>query len=458
MLERRMGRIERIHFVGIGGAGMSGIAEVLHGEGFVVTGSDIASSSATARFAELGIDVDIGHRAQNVHGADVLVRSSAIGDDNVEVQAAHDDGIPVIGRAVMLGELMRDRHGVAVAGTHGKTTTTSFITSIFLAAGLDPTWVIGGLLRSEGANAGLGSGTYLIAEADESDASFLHLLPKTAVITNVDRDHLDTYGQSFDQLENAFVEFAHRLPFYGLVVACVDDPSVARLVPRIARPIVTYGLSEGAHYRAVDVSTRALPWTFRVQRPGHCELVVEVPIPGWHNVLNALAAIVVATEEGLDDESIERGLRQFDGVGRRFECTEARVGDKHVTVVDDYGHHPTEIRAVVATARVVWPTRRLVMVFQPHRYSRTRDLFDEFVDVLADVDVLVLLDTYSAGEETLAGFTAAALAERVQATLVGAPEDAFEALLGFVADDDVVLVQGAGNVNRVSQLSSAFHE
>ncbi len=457
MRERQMGRVERIHFVGIGGAGMSGIAEVLHGEGFVVTGSDIAASGATERFTEMGVEVAIGHRAKNVHGADVLVRSSAIGDDNVEVVAAQDEGIPVIARAVMLGELMRDRYGIAVAGTHGKTTTTSFITSIFLGADLDPTWVIGGLLRREGANAGLGSGTYLIAEADESDASFLHLLPKTAVITNVDRDHLDTYGQRFDQLEDAFVEFAHRLPFYGRVVACIDDPSVARLVPRIARPIVTYGLSEDAHYRAVDVSTRALPWSFRVRRPRHRELVVELPIPGRHNVCNALAAIVVATEEGLDDESIERGFRQFDGVGRRFDCTEARVRDKQVTVVDDYGHHPTEIRAVVATAREVWPTRRLVMVFQPHRYSRTRDLFDEFIDVLGDVDALVLLDTYSAGEETLEGFTAAALAQRIQATRVATPEDAFDALTGFVGDDDVVLVQGAGNVNRVSQLLSAAH-
>lgn len=451
-----MGRIERIHFVGIGGAGMSGIAEVLHGEGFVVTGSDIASSSATARFAELGVAVDIGHRAENIRGADVLVRSSAIGEDNVEIQAAQEAGIPVIARAVMLGELMRHRHGIAVAGTHGKTTTTSLITSIFLAAGLDPTWVIGGLLRREGANAGLGSGAYLIAEADESDASFLHLLPKTAVITNVDRDHLDTYGQSFEQLEDAFVEFAHRLPFYGLVVACADDPSVARLMPRIARPVVTYGLSPNAHYRACDVSTDGLPWTFRVQRPRHGDLDVELPIPGLHNVLNAVAAIVVATEEGLDDQAIERGFRQFDGVGRRFECAEVQLADKHLTVVDDYGHHPTEIRAVVATARQVWPARRLVMVFQPHRYSRTRDLFDDFVAVLDEVDALVLLDTYSAGEAALEGFTAGSLGGRVQATLVETADDAYARLLDFAQDGDVVLVQGAGNVNRVSQLLTAL--
>ena len=447
-----MGRIRRVHFVGVGGAGMSGIAEVLHGEGFVVSGSDVTRSATTDRLDGMGVRVDIGHREGNVDGVDVVVRSSAVADDNVEIATSRCLGIPVVPRAMMLGELMRHRDGIAVAGTHGKTTTTSLITSIFLAAGLDPTWVIGGLLRQKGANAALGTGRYLIAEADESDASFLHLLPKTAVVTNIDRDHLDTYNQDFGELEAAFLAFAHRLPFYGLLVACVDDPSVAKMTREVARPVVTYGLSAEAHYQAFDVVTSSLPWTFRVRRPRHAELELKLPIPGYHNVQNALAAVVVATEEEVADRSIVKGLGEFAGVGRRFECAEVALDQRTLTVVDDYGHHPTEIHAVLTTARQVWPDRRLVMVFQPHRFSRTRDLFSEFVDVLAEADVLVLLETYSAGEAFLDAASGDALAQRVQASIVDSPADAVETLRTFVQSGDVVLVQGAGNVNEVSRL------
>ena len=343
----------------------------------------------------------LGHCADNVTGADVVVVSSAVGDDNPEVVAAHAARIPVVARAEMLGELMRYRHGIAVAGTHGKTTTTSLITAIFKAADLDPTFVIGGLLNSTGSNAQLGASRYLIAEADESDASFLHLQPMVAVVTNIDRDHLRTYGGDFLKLSQTFVEFVHRLPFYGVAVLCIDDPHVRAILDAVSRPMLTYGIADDADFRATQVEVRGLAWKFRAERPaGHAPLDVVMNLPGAHNVLNALAAIAVATEEGVSDAAILAGLEAFSGVGRRFDVADGiRVAGKTVSVVDDYGHHPTEVAMVIETARKVWPERRLVMIYQPHRYTRTHDLYDEFTKVLSTVDKLVLLDVYSAGED-----------------------------------------------------------
>ena len=452
-----MPRVNRIHFVGIGGSGMCGIAEVLLHQGYSVTGSDIAGSSVVRRLAELGAQVSVGHEAHNVVGSDVVVVSSAVDTDNPEIVEARRQRIPVVARAEMLGELMRYRHGIAVAGTHGKTTTTGLITSIFQAAGLDPTFVVGGLLKSEGRNAKLGDGKYLIAEADESDASFLFLQPMVAVITNVDRDHLSAYDHDFEKLKQTFIQFIHRLPFYGHVFLCLDDKPACSLMPELARPVYTYGLSAEADFRARDIEYEETVWRFTVERPEErSELNVELPLPGFHNVRNAVAAVAVATEEAIADEAIRQGLKNFSGVDRRFETREITVREKHLTLVDDYGHHPTEVKNVLDTARLVWPSRRLLMVYQPHRYTRTRDLYDDFVRVLSEVDALILVEIYSAGEQAIAGADskslAAGLRQRggVNPIVVSDPNEAREMVKKLANEGDVVIVQGAGNVSLVS--------
>ena len=453
-----MGRVRRIHFVGIGGAGMCGIAEVLLNQGYQVSGSDLSASATTRRLQGMGATVFVGHDARHLGAVDVVVISSAVGADNPEVVQAHASRIPVIPRAEMLGELMRYRHGIAIAGTHGKTTTTSLITSIFECAGLDPTFVIGGRLNSAGTNARLGAGRYLIAEADESDASFLHLQPMSAVITNIDRDHMATYGQDFNRLCDTFIDFAHRLPFYGTAVVCVDDVQLRKSLPNISRPMLTYGLSQDAEFRAMDIRIDGLRWRFRAARPQLRDLEVELAIPGEHNVRNALAAIAIATDEGIDDAAIIAGLKTFAGVGRRFQTYAITSARGHeALLVDDYGHHPTEIDAVLSTARKVWPTRRVLMVFQPHRYSRTRDLFDEFVRVLSQVDALVVLEVYSAGEEPVSGADGKSLCQGLRArgavdpVFVASAAEASEVLKNLMHADDVVIVQGAGNVSLVSR-------
>ncbi len=414
-LSPRMGRVEQIHFVGIGGAGMCGIAEVLHNEGYRITGSDVAESRVVQRLQSLGIHVYIGHRVENIKDADVVVRSTAIDDNNPEIVAAFLQMIPVIPRAAMLAELMRFRHGIAIAGTHGKTTTTSLVSSLLAEGGCDPSFVIGGKLNSCGSNAQLGKSAYFVAEADESDASFLFLKPMMAVVTNIDADHMSTYGDDFDKLRSTFVEFLHHLPFYGPAVVCVDDKEVRRILPLIQRPTLTYGFSEGAHYRAINWNQNGLLSEFTVLRPFPCsELTIQFKWPGRHNVLNALAAIAVATELGVDDEFIVGGLLKFQGVGRRFQI----LGERHFSqgtslVVDDYGHHPREIRATIDAFRSVWPDKRLVHVFQPHRYSRTQSLFSDFVDVLGLADELLLLDIYAAGEPVIPGVSSELLVSQI---------------------------------------------
>ena len=453
-----MGRVQRIHFLGIGGAGMSGIAEVLINQGYAVSGSDLVRSGTTSRLESLGATVFEGHAREQVDGADVVVVSSAVGADNPELAAAHAERIPVVARAEMLGELLRYRHGIAIAGTHGKTTTTSLLVAIYQAAGGDPTFVIGGLLESAGTHARLGGSRTIIVEADESDASFLHLQPMVAVVTNIDEDHMATYGHDFARLKSTFVEFVHRLPFYGTAILCADDRVVRSLLPELSRPMFTYGFAGDADYRATEVEANGRAWRFRAHRPaGRRALDVELAIPGRHNVLNALAALAVAAEEGIDDGAVLEGLAGFSGVGRRFQVFEnIAVGAAAVTLVDDYGHHPTEVRAVLETVRRVWPGRRLVMVYQPHRYSRTRDLFDAFVDVLSAVDELVLVDVYSAGEAPIAGADGRALCWSIRRRAGVDPQFAADPgtaldLLGRVArDGDILLVQGAGNVNQVS--------
>ena len=452
-----MPRVNRIHFVGIGGSGMCGIAEVLLHQGYSVTGSDIAGSSVVRRLAELGAQVSVGHEAHNVVGSDVVVVSSAVDTDNPEIVEARRQRIPVVARAEMLGELMRYRHGIAVAGTHGKTTTTGLITSIFQAAGLDPTFVVGGLLKSEGRNAKLGDGKYLIAEADESDASFLFLQPMVAVITNVDRDHLSAYDHDFEKLKQTFIQFIHRLPFYGHVFLCLDDKPACSLMPELARPVYTYGLSAEADFRARDIEYEESVWRFTVERPEErSELNVELPLPGFHNVRNAVAAVAVATEEAIADEAIRQGLKNFSGVDRRFETREITVREKHLTLVDDYGHHPTEVKNVLDTARLVWPSRRLFMVYQPHRYTRTRDLYDDFVRVLSEVDALILVEIYSAGEQAIPGADSKSLAAGIRQRggvnpiVVSDPNEAREMVKKLANEGDVVIVQGAGNVSLVS--------
>ncbi len=453
-----MDRIRRIHFVGIGGVGMSGIAEVLINLGFQVSGSDLQMNPNARRLADLGAHVFSGHSAENVRTAEVIVVSSAVSSDNPEWEAARLQKIPVVSRAEMLAELMRFRYGIAVAGTHGKTTTTSLTASVLAEAGLDPTFVIGGRLNSAGTNAQLGRGDYLVAEADESDASFLHLQPMIAIVTNIDEDHMETYGGDFGRLKATFIEFLHHLPFYGLAVLCVDDPGVQEILPSVNKPVLTYGLSEGADIRAVDIVRNGLSTHFTVRR-SVCDSGLEVTLnlPGSHNVLNALAVIGVATELGVGDGAIQRALASFKGIGRRFQINaELPLGRSFVTLVDDYGHHPREIAATLDSARQAFPGRRLVVVFQPHRYTRTRDLFEDFVGVLSKVDVLVLLDIYAAGEAPLAGVNGRSLSRAIRMRGLVDPifvpiiSELTELLPKVLCPDDVLLTLGAGNIGSIA--------
>ena len=449
-----MRRIHNIHFVGIGGAGMSGIAEVLLNQGYAITGSDIAEGATTRRLQKLGATVHIGHRAENVEQADVVVVSTAIDRSNAEIQTAIERRIPIIRRAEMLAELMRYRHAIVIAGTHGKTTTTSLIASLLAQAGLDPTFVIGGLLNSAGTNAKLGASHYMVAEADESDASFLHLQPMVAVVTNIDDDHMSTYDRDFDKLKKAFIDFLHNLPFYGLAVLCIDDPVVQEVLPMVSRPILTYGFSESADFRIRLISQKQMVSKFEVLRPGKSEpLPVTINLPGLHNVLNATTAIVVATDEKLSDADIQAGIANFQGVGRRFDVQgELACKRGKVMLVDDYGHHPTEVAANIRAVRDGWPEKRLVMIYQPHRFSRTHDLYDDFVAVLSEVDFLLLLDVYSAGEKPIKGADSRSLCGsirqrgKIDPVLVKKPEDLKRMLNEVLQDGDILVTQGAGNI------------
>ena len=454
--------VKHLHFVGIGGSGMCGIAEVLLNLGYVVSGSDIARSSVTDHLTALGAKVYIGHKPENIEGADAVVVSSAIKPENPEVVAAKACKLPVVPRAVMLAELMRLRRGIAIAGAHGKTTTTSLTATLLAAGGLDPTYVIGGRLNSSGVNARLGAGEFLVAEADESDASFLNLMPVLSVVTNIDHDHMDTYGHDFNKLKDAFVEFLSRLPFYGVAVLCVDYENVRSIIPRVTRRVIGYGLTEAAEVRAIDIRSEGTRTAYTILRPGHAPLPVVLNLPGLHNVTNSLAAVAVATLVGVDDKAIVKGLDEFTGVGRRFAqygqlpiCNAEGHATGSFTLVDDYGHHPHEIEATIAAVHTAWPEKRLLVVFQPHRYTRTRDCFEDFVNLLCQADAVVLADVYPAGEAPLVGADGRALAHAVrlrgQNNLIFCPhiEDVPAAVHKMVRDGDVVLTIGAGSVGRV---------
>jgi UDP-N-acetylmuramate--alanine ligase len=438
---------------------MSGIAEVLVNQGFAVSGSDIAENRTTRHLSGLGVTVFRNHDASQVEGADVLVMSSAVSEDNPEVQAARDLRIPVVPRAEMLAELMRFRRGIAVAGTHGKTTTTSLTTSLLAEAGMDPTFVIGGLLNAWGSNARLGTGKYLVAEADESDGSFLLLQPVVALVTNIDRDHLESYDNSFDNLKKAFLEFLHHLPFYGAAVLCLDDEHVAEMIPSVTRAVVTYGISEAADIRGSDLRQEGRMMHFNVHLPNDPgALAVSLNLPGEHNVRNALGAIAVAWELGMDIEAVTGSLAEFKGIGRRFaEVGRFDISGRDVMVIEDYGHHPSELSATIKAARNGWPERRIVTVFQPHRFSRTSDLFDEFSQVLADSDMLVLTDIYPAGEKPIDGIDSGALCQSVRArgrvnpVLISDVSDLQEELPLMLEDGDLVLLLGAGNIGQIAQ-------
>ena len=457
-----MRRIRHIHMIGIGGSGMSGIAEVLVNLGYHVAGSDLRASAVTRRLEGKGIAIHIGHHADNLGDANVVVSSSAVDESNPEVVAAREARVPVVPRAEMLAELMRYRHGIAVAGTHGKTTTTSLIASIFGEAGLDPTFVIGGLLNSAGSNAQLGASRFLIAEADESDASFLHLQPMVAVVTNIEADHMDTYGGDFAVLRRTFIDFLQNLPFYGAAVLCIDDPVVASLLPAVTRQVVTYGFADDADYRITGLRREGAVTAFECIRPGATSpLAVSLNMPGLHNVLNATAAIAVATDEGVDDAAIQRGLAAFAGVGRRFTVLgPLACAGGSLTLVDDYGHHPTEVRATLDSAQQVWPEARKIMVYQPHRYSRTRDLYEDFVAVLSQCDVLILLDVYPAGEAPIAGADSRSLARsirqrgNIEPIFVEQIDQVAAVLRDIAVDGDIVITQGAGNIGRLAQTLS----
>jgi len=451
-----MRRVKQIHFVGIGGAGMGGIAEVLAYEGYKITGSDIAENVVVKRLRGLGAEIFIGHQQENIYGASVVVVSTAIDPQNPELLAATQARIPVVRRAEMLAELMRYRHGVAVAGTHGKTTTTSLIASIYGHADLDPTFVIGGLLNSAGTNAKLGQSRYLIAEADESDASFLHLQPMVSVITNIEADHMDTYQGDFEVLKDTFVQFIQNLPFYGTAVVCLDNPVVEKLIPRFARQCVTYGFHEQADVRVSDFKQKLDRSEFLIHRANKPSLKIELNLPGRHNALNAAAAIAVAMEDNIADAAIICALSEFAGIGRRFEqYGEFETGNGKVMLVDDYGHHPTEVLATINAIREGWPEKRLVMAYQPHRYTRTRDLYEDFATVLSQVDQLLLLDVYAAGETPIAGADSRSLCRTIrqrsdkEPIFVPSPEALPEILAQVIKDGDLVLTQGAGNIGAV---------
>lgn len=453
-----MGRVRRVHFVGIGGAGMSGIAEVMHNLGYEVSGSDLRNNSVTQRLSDLGIEVQIGHSEEHIVNCDVVVVSTAIDQENPELQAARQQRIPVVPRAEMLAELMRFRYGIGVAGTHGKTTTTSLTASVLAEGKLDPTFVIGGQLNSAATNAQLGSGHYLVAEADESDASFLYLQPSMAVVTNIDADHLSTYEGDFERLRQTFIDFLHHLPFYGVAVLCLDDPQVASILPEVTRTVITYGIESEADIRASDIQQQAQQTHFKVARAGHeTPLSITLNLPGQHNVLNALAAIAVATELGVSDEAIQQALSGFQGIGRRFHMAgEVHFAAGDVLLIDDYAHHPREIAPTLAAVRAGWPERRLVVVFQPHRYTRTHDLFDDFIEVLSGVDVLVLSEVYAAGESPISGADGRSLSRGIRARGHIAPVfveklDMLPGVLDDVLrDGDVLLTLGAGDIGTAA--------
>lgn len=450
--------VKHIHFVGIGGAGMSGIAEVLLNLGYHVSGSDLSNGPVTERLRALGARVEIGHHEHNIEGANAVVVSTAVRSDNPEVLAARHRRVPIVPRAVMLAELMRLKQGIAIAGTHGKTTTTSLVASVLAAGGLDPTFVIGGRLNSAGANARLGTGDFIVAEADESDASFLNLFPVIEVITNIDADHMDTYGHDFARLKQAFIEFTHRLPFYGIAVLCVDDPNVREILPFVSKPIIRYGLGAEAEVRAVNVEARDGRMHFTTLRTDAPSLDIVLNLPGTHNVQNALAAIAIATELEVPDADIQRALAEFNGVGRRFQRygeVNANAGEGAYTLIDDYGHHPVEMAATIAAARGAFPGRRLVLAFQPHRFTRTRDCFEDFVKVLSTVDALVLTEVYSAGEAPIVAADGRALARairvagKVEPVFVDTVDEMPDAITTLARNGDVVITMGAGSIGGV---------
>ncbi len=453
-----MRRVKRIHFVGIGGAGMSGIAEVLLNEGYDISGSDLSPSNEISRLKKKGAEIVIGHNVENITGASVVVVSTAIKTDNVELIAARENRIPVVRRAEMLAEIMRYRHGIAVAGTHGKTTTTALTTLIYQKAGLDPTFVNGGLVKSAGTNARLGCSRYLIAEADESDASFLHLQPMVAIVTNIEADHMETYGGDFEKLKQTFIDFLHNLPFYGQAVLCIDDPVIRDLLPCISRYVVTYGFSDDADVKITNYQQTGYKSNFRISRKSSKDLTIELNIPGKHNALNAAAAVAVATEDGVEDKAILDALSSFEGTGRRFDqLGEFVVDGGTALLVDDYGHHPSEVNVTIQAARAGWVDHRLVMIFQPHRYSRTRDLYDDFAIVLEQVDVLIMLEVYAAGEAPIAGADARSLCRtlrsrgRIDPIFVPDIESLPSALAAVIQANDLVLTQGAGDVGKLAK-------
>lgn len=453
-----LGAIERIHFVGIGGTGMCGIAEVLSNLGYQVSGSDIKATAVTKRLEQQGVTVYLGHAKEHVKNVDVVVTSSTINESNEEVKIAHINRTPVIPRAEMLAELMRFRFGIAIAGTHGKTTTTSLTASILAEAALDPTFIIGGRLNSAGSNAKLGLGQYLVAEADESDASFLHLQPMMAVVTNIDQEHMETYGGSYQRLKDTFLEFLHHLPFYGLAVICIDDEGVQSILSEITKPIKTYGIHKDADVRATNIRQKGMQTCFTVNRWGDFKsLEVILNMPGWHNMLNALAAITISTSLGICDQDIIKSLETFKGIGRRFQLNgEVEVPGGLVSLVDDYGHHPREIAATLDAIKQAWPEQRRIVIFQPHRYTRTRDLFEDFVEVLSTVEVLILLDIYTAGEAEIVGADGQSLARAIRVRAQVNPifvkdlNEVAEILAGIVQPDDVVMTMGAGNVAQIA--------
>ncbi|REG81646.1 UDP-N-acetylmuramate--L-alanine ligase [Marinomonas pollencensis] len=454
-----MRRIQNIHFIGIGGVGMCGIAEVLHNQGYSVSGSDLKASATTDRLSDMGIKVYLGHQAENVFDAHVIVVSTAVNEQNPEIIWGKENRVPIVRRAEMLAELMRYRHGIAVAGTHGKTTTTSLMASVLAATGEAPTFVIGGRLTSAGANAQLGSSAYLVAEADESDASFLHLQPQTVIITNIDEDHMDTYGGDFEKVKHTFIEFVHNLPFYGLAVLCVDDENVREILPSLSRPVLTYGIEQEADFYATDIVQTGRFCEFTAHRPEGEPLKIRLPMPGKHNVLNALSTIAVATDLGVDAAAIQAGLMGFEGVGRRFQEQQplALNDGSEVMFVDDYGHHPSEVLATIKAIRAGWPEKRLVMIYQPHRFSRTRDLYEDFVRVLSQVDVLLLLDVYAAGESPINGADSRSLCGsiRQRGTVdpvhVGSVTDLRSILSNVLRADDLLITQGAGDIGLISK-------
>jgi UDP-N-acetylmuramate--alanine ligase len=460
LMTRPMRRVRRIHMLGIGGSGMAGIAEVLINLGYAVSGTDLKDSVATQRLATLGATICFGHRPENAAGADVVVVSTAVKADNPELVYAHEHRIPVVRRAEMLAELMRFRYGIAIAGTHGKTTTTSLVASVLAEGGLDPTYVIGGKLKSAGTNARLGAGAYLVAEADESDASFLHLMPMMAAVTNIDADHLETYGGDFRRLRATFVEFLHRLPFYGLVVMCIDDSVVRETLPEVGRPVLTYGFAEDADLRAIDLRPEGSGAHFVAVGSDGFRETFHLNLPGRHNVQNALVAIAIARELGVEAQAMQRALSGFQGIGRRCELHgEIAVNGGTALLIDDYGHHPREIAATLQAMRSAYPERRLVVAFQPHRYSRTRDLFDDFCAVLAQADALVLSEVYAAGEQPIEGADARALARGIRAR--GQVEPVFVpggvgelpvVLARILSDGDVLLTLGAGDIGSLPAL------